>query len=243
LASDFTKTFITGKEYCYSVDNMKMDQGEALNLKKNLINNSVIRGGKITTIAVNYKDWYEGFKKNSLDYQGKLQKVIDEENQREATFERKDAKDIKNDNNKVLEENIFDLSGDVDENILGLELDGLGLPKQEEGKAKVEEIKADIEANTKQTKEKVEDVKLESADAKELVEAKVEDVKENAEKKAVEVEVNVDGALKEVKAKVEDVKENAEKKAVEVEEEAQKLEIKKEPVVELPDGSAISLDI
>ena len=74
LASDFSKSLIRYQDYCYSVDNMKMDEKDATNLKKNLINNSVIRGGKITSIIVNYNDWYEEFKNNSNDYQEKIKK-------------------------------------------------------------------------------------------------------------------------------------------------------------------------
>ena len=271
LASDFTKSLITGKEYCYSIDNMKMPESEAINLKKNLINNSVIRGGKITTIAINYRDWYEIFKKNSLDYQGKLQKVIDDENQRKATFERKEAKDIKNDNNKVLEENIFDLSGDV--NALGLELDELGLPKDDSNKSKVEELKKEVKKADEKVEAKVEELKKEVKKADEKVEAKVEELEtkkedvldktKEAEEKAIDKLQVLDAKLKEIRENseankkdadflVNETKETIESKANEIIDSVkevetkidEKVEVKKDKVdVKIPDVGAISLDI
>lgn len=131
LASDFTKTLIRFQDYCYTVDNMKLGQADTFNLKKNLINNSVIRGGKITSIAVNYRDWYEDFKKNNVDYQNKMaekKKIIDEKNRKERELlkleENLTGEDEDNapQASSMLEENIFvpsdDLSGDV---ILGFE--------------------------------------------------------------------------------------------------------------------------
>ena len=72
LASDFTKTLIRYQDYCYSIDNMKLKTDEALNLKQNLINNSIIRGSKISNIAANYRDWYEEYKQNSKSYQERI---------------------------------------------------------------------------------------------------------------------------------------------------------------------------
>jgi hypothetical protein len=233
-----------------------MDQGEAMNLKKNLINNSVIRGGKITTIAINYKDWYEGFKKNSLDYQGKLQKVIDDENKRKATFERKDANDMKNDTNKVLDENIFDFSDDID--VLGL--DELALPKDDRIEAKTEDVKenveakaVDVEAKIDNTLKAVENKALETkenveAKAKELVEiveTKEEAIKESVETKANELEVKAETKAEDVKEKVEakanDVQAKVEEKAKELENKTKEAPVL--PVIEMPDAGVISLDI
>ena len=73
LASDFTKTLIRYQDYCYTIDNMKMQPDEAVSLKQNLINNSVLRGSKISNIAANYRDWYEVYKQKSQAYQKKLQ--------------------------------------------------------------------------------------------------------------------------------------------------------------------------
>lgn len=68
LASDFTKTMMRYQEFCYTIDDMKMRADDALSLKQNLINNSVIRGNRISNIVVNYSDWYEQYKSMSNDY-------------------------------------------------------------------------------------------------------------------------------------------------------------------------------
>ena len=75
LASDFTKTLIRYQDYCYTIDNMKMQEEEAINLKQNLINNAVLRGSKISNIAANYRDWYEIYKQKSQSYQAKAAEV------------------------------------------------------------------------------------------------------------------------------------------------------------------------
>lgn len=84
LASDFTKTLIRYQDYCYSLeDEMKKKKPEEVyNLRQNLIHNAVIRGGKISNIVVNYKDWYELYKANSQTYQEKLKREREEEQQR-----------------------------------------------------------------------------------------------------------------------------------------------------------------
>ncbi len=78
LASDITKSLISGKEYCYTVENMRMSTDEMFNLQQNLINNAVIRGSKITNIVGNYRDWYEEFKNNSPYYRARREKAIEE---------------------------------------------------------------------------------------------------------------------------------------------------------------------
>lgn len=87
LASDITKTLITGNESCYSLDNMKMSSDEQYNLEQNLRNNAVIRGGLIISIAENYRDWYEEFKNNSPFYKAKRERVIEERVRREMQLE------------------------------------------------------------------------------------------------------------------------------------------------------------
>ncbi len=69
LASDVTRSYLLGENHCYTIDNMKMSTEEALNLKQNLVNNSIIRGSKISNIAADYRDWYEEFRKKSPFYQ------------------------------------------------------------------------------------------------------------------------------------------------------------------------------
>ncbi|MBO5038124.1 MAG: hypothetical protein J6C85_01515 [Alphaproteobacteria bacterium] len=78
LASDITRSEMTGEEACYSIDGMKLSLEDALNLRQNLINNSMIRDSKITNIAANYRDWYEEFKKHSRIYQ-KWQEEVSKE--------------------------------------------------------------------------------------------------------------------------------------------------------------------
>ena len=48
------------------------NKDEALSLKQNLINNSIIRGSKISNIAANYRDWYAEYKLKSQSYQQRL---------------------------------------------------------------------------------------------------------------------------------------------------------------------------
>lgn len=80
LASDFTKTFLRNQDYCYTIDNMpNYSTEEVLNLKKNLINNSLIRGSRISNIVTTYKDWYETYKENSDSYKKRLKRKQDEE--------------------------------------------------------------------------------------------------------------------------------------------------------------------
>ncbi len=87
LASDITKSLITGNDVCYSLENMKMSTNEMFNLEQNLINNAVIRGGRIINIAENYRDWYEEFKNNSPFYQAKRERMIEERVRREMQEE------------------------------------------------------------------------------------------------------------------------------------------------------------
>ena len=71
---------------------MKLKTDEALNLKQNLINNSIIRGSKISNIAANYQDWYEEYKQNSQSYKERIKKQQERQRKLEQT------------NNKVHEE-------------------------------------------------------------------------------------------------------------------------------------------
>ena len=87
LASDFTKTLVRFQDYCYTLENMKnMSTEDVLHLKKNLINNSVIRGGRIVNIVGNYHEWFESFKANNVAYQDNLKK---QEAEKAALLEQK----------------------------------------------------------------------------------------------------------------------------------------------------------
>ena len=99
LASDFTKTLIRYQDYCYSIDNMKLKTDEALSLKQNLINNSIIRGSKISNIAANYRDWYEEYKQNSKSYQERLKK------QQERLRKLEQTENVSNEEQEIHQEN------------------------------------------------------------------------------------------------------------------------------------------
>lgn len=72
LASDISRSLINNEKECYTIDHMKMSTEDAHNLKQNLVNNSVIRGSKISNIAAGYRDWYEEFRRKSPQYQTML---------------------------------------------------------------------------------------------------------------------------------------------------------------------------
>jgi hypothetical protein len=98
-----------------------------------------LRGGKITSIAINYKDWYESFKQNSIDYQAqiKMQKEAEvrriDEAMKQLELEQKtkmmqEAYD-KAQKENLSEENIFipdDLIFDVSEKETVNNEDGVG---------------------------------------------------------------------------------------------------------------------
>lgn len=74
LASDFTKTLIRYQDFCYTLTNMKnISANEASDLRVALINNSLLRGSKISNLMANYQDWFENYKANSASYQKRLQ--------------------------------------------------------------------------------------------------------------------------------------------------------------------------
>ena len=124
MASDFTKSLMRYQDYCYTIDDMKMKKDEVFNLKKNLINNAVIRSNKISNIVDEYHTWYELYKSKNTAYQKKMaqekkeslarqkrqeaialrnKKNVDRDSERNSTFERS-SKD-----------NIFELTDDVTE--------------------------------------------------------------------------------------------------------------------------------
>ena len=112
LASDFTKTLIRYQDYCYTIDNMKLQKDEALSLKQNLINNSIIRGSKISNIAANYRDWYETYKLKSQSYQERLkeqqEKMHLKEQQTETVKEPKEVRvQPENRSSRIHDSNIF----------------------------------------------------------------------------------------------------------------------------------------
>lgn len=105
LASDFTKTLIRYQDYCYSIDNMNLKTEEALSLKQNLINNSVIRGSKISNIAANYVDWLEEYKQKSRAYQEKQKKAQEQLKKKEQQNISKEQKYEQNNSSQRNREN------------------------------------------------------------------------------------------------------------------------------------------
>lgn len=74
LASDFTKSFMYYQNYCYSLDNMRgYTKAEIFDLKRNLINNSIIRNSRLSNVIGSYQDWYDMYKANSKSYLKKHQ--------------------------------------------------------------------------------------------------------------------------------------------------------------------------
>ena len=65
LASDFAKTIIQNKGFCYSVDDMKIADKELKKLKKSLLENSYMKRYKMINIVSSYRDWFEVFANNN----------------------------------------------------------------------------------------------------------------------------------------------------------------------------------
>ncbi|MBP5698458.1 MAG: hypothetical protein J6W96_02900, partial [Alphaproteobacteria bacterium] len=78
LASDFTKSYLNEQDYCYSLDNMMAREPteDRYSLKKNLINNSIIRGGTISTIVGNFIDWYKLYRQANQPVQETMVKQV-----------------------------------------------------------------------------------------------------------------------------------------------------------------------
>lgn len=119
LASDFTKTYIRYQDFCYTIEDMKMSQEDILNLRNNLIHNSVIRSNKISNIVANYRDWYEQYKLRNVAYQKRVEQQKDEEKarkKREETALQYQKQAIEQENAKRVqasEDNIFELTDDL----------------------------------------------------------------------------------------------------------------------------------
>lgn len=224
LASDFTKSLIRFQDYCYSVDNMNYTENEAMNLKKNLINNSVIRGGKITSIAVNYKDWYESFKQNSLDFQKKVKRIEEERLKKEKEeFERVEREKKQKEQEKVYNEvrtkNISQANIFVPTDEMVVEAEHVIVEDIVEevnvDKEKAENIEnVEIEKTENVDKEKTENVENEKIEAglgeilseknqKEEIKEKIDEIINGDEKVSVEVKEVVADVVKEIS--IEDV--------------------------------------
>ncbi len=117
LASDFTKSLMRYQDYCYTLDDMKMKKDEVFSLKKNLINNAVIRSNRISNIVESYRAWYENYKLKNSSYQ---KKMAQEKKETLARQKRQEAialhdKEIatKNEEIRSSADNIFELTDDM----------------------------------------------------------------------------------------------------------------------------------
>ena len=116
LASDFTKSLIRYQDYCYTLDDMKMKKDEIFNLKKNLINNAIIRSNKISNIVDRYHAWYELYKSKNTGYQKKLAQEKKEtlaRQKREEAIAQRDKDIDKNEDIRSSSDNIFELTDDM----------------------------------------------------------------------------------------------------------------------------------
>jgi hypothetical protein len=190
LASDFTKSMLRYQDYCYTIDNMKMPSDEMYSLKQNLINNSVIRGNKISNIAINYREWYADFESKNEDILRRKRLLNVEKEEVKLSVETMPV---------APEAVLLDDSSAVYYDLNAFNPDNIFAPSdeliQEEIPEKVEE------GNTETSVEKTEEVKSEVS-----VENKEEVVSEKAIEN-VEEKNNVDEDIKELSATDEIVEE------------------------------------
>jgi len=196
LASDFTKTHIRFQDYCYSIENMKMKGDEGISLTQNLINNSVIRGSKISNIAAGYKDWFDEFKQRSRDYQDKLRKKQAEEQKRlkaEAAAAEQAAAAVSQNENRSspdiykanifvpTEELILDPDNVMDAENFGVDINGTESSGVSVGAANAGESDAESRAEP-------EAASVEESDAESRVEPEATSVEESSAESARESE-------------------------------------------------------
>ena len=201
LASDFTKSMLRYQDYCYTIDNMKMPRDEMYSLKQNLINNSVIRGNKISNIAINYREWYADF-----------------ENKNEDVIKKKKADEIKNEKLKLTIETMpiaskkvsLDDSSAAYYDLDAFNPDNIYTPTDEMVSVEIEEDNKEIEKNDENKEVKVDEQKLEvktevkSGVIEENNEVKVENVKVEATK-TVNVEEKKEEVAEEPAPKEEEI--------------------------------------
>ena len=117
LASDFTKSLVRYQDYCYTLDDMKMKKDEVFSMKKNLINNAVIRSNRISNIVEGYHAWYDLYKTKNASYQKKMAQEEKEtlaRQKRQAVIAQHDkAVADKNEDMRSSADNIFELTDDV----------------------------------------------------------------------------------------------------------------------------------
>lgn len=201
LASDFTKSMLRYQDYCYTIDNMKMPRDEMYSLKQNLINNSVIRGNKISNIAINYREWYADF-----------------ENKNEDVIKKKKADEIKNEKLKLTIETMpiaskkvsLDDSSAAYYDLDAFNPDNIYTPTDEMVSVEIEEDNKEIEKKDENKEVKVDEQKLEvktevkSGVIEENNEVNVENVKVEATK-TVNVEEKKEEVAEEPTPKEEEI--------------------------------------
>ena len=247
LASDFTKTLIRYQDYCYSVDNMKnYSPEEALNLKKNLVNNSVIRGSKISNIAANYRDWYDLYRANSTSYQKRQQQLKAEQEarlKREAQGRQKkegvsagnaEGADVSK-QKKLYEENIFEPTDDFvtdeseDESAVDVKEISLPVAVMPADTSAEKEKTAPVNAEENSESAKKNSVETQKVKPQETVAQNVEQQEQKAASQVPEVKISEPEAQEEVTDKTEGITVNEVPAAVE---KIVEPEVKEVPVIE-----------
>jgi len=247
LASDFTKTLLKNQDYCYTLDNMSSySADDASNLRKSLINTSLIRGSRISNMVATYQDWWETYKNHSVSYQRRLKRKHDEElarQRREEELRRLEEeesrahviaspqKSMSQDNDNIFIPSEDDGRVDIEENIVPNEE---MLPPQSMELPELDNIEEDLNISEEAVL-KIEEENLNKIEASldETHESQKADEKVSLEKEVIREIENVPEVKKEeTEKKSEDIKELPESSLpVEVNEE-KTLEVKPEVVVE-----------
>lgn len=196
LASDFAKTIIQKKGFCYSIDDMNISDRELKKLKKSLLGNSYTKRYKMINIVSSYRDWYETFARNN----GGEQNIDDIKNIEELELEMSDLDDVEKLNDIEVEDQEVGLPKmEVDTKDISLEIKENNkendLKELEVVEEKAEEI---IEENAKEmTADKLsEDIKKDEQVGEKTQNVEVVssvDVEVNSEEK-VEFEEVVEGS-------------------------------------------------
>ena len=144
LASDFAKTIIQKKGFCYSIDDMNISDRELKKLKKSLLGNSYTKRYKMINIVSSYRDWYETFARNN----GGEQNIDDIKNIEELELEMSDFDDVEKLNDIEVEDQEVGLPKmEVDTKDISLEIKENDLKELEVVEEKAEEM---IEENAKE---------------------------------------------------------------------------------------------
>lgn len=209
LASDFTKTFINHHDFCYTLDNMsKYNTEDKYLLKKNLINNSIMRNGLLHNSIGNFRDWYKLYKANSLSYQQK-QKHIEAEKMRQKNAEAITDEPVRANrlNSSQNDENIFlptdePVANEAKEDLLLIAPEGgLADTLRDEEKQKAEEGNQGVkpaEDNsvepgvTAPLEEKNEEKSLDNAQENKVIEEKQNETEQKSSNQKADTDVDLD---------------------------------------------------